>query len=112
MGLPSERMNFALLGAPFEIVSSVAGPIVVGWVKLRRLRLENLESETAHIPNQYDRPQIGILLSRLLNASVPDLKNLPARFLYVRERVVVAEREDRGIAPGNQANALCSNRIS
>lgn len=105
-------MNSALYGMPFEIVSSVESPIVVRRVELRRLHFKNLEAETIHIPNQYHRPQIRILLCGLLNAGVPNFQNLPASFLDVRKGVVVAERENWSVAPGNQANSLGRNGIS
>ena len=96
----------------FKVVSSVKAPVVVSWIELRRLRLENLESETVHIPNQYHRPQIGILRGCLLNAGIPDCQNLPTRFLDVCKGIVVAERENRSVTPRNQAYSFSGNGIA
>ncbi len=105
-------MRSTLNGAALKVVSGIAAPSIVSGIKLRRLRFKNLETETLHIPNQNHRPHIGILRCRFLNAGVPDLQNLPARFLYICKRVIIAERKNWSIAPGNQAHLCGRNRIT
>ncbi len=96
--MPSEQMCSALHGAALEIIPRVESPVVISRVELRCLSLENLEAEAFHIPYQDYRPQLGILLCRLFNASVPDLQNLIAGFLNICEEVIVAKRKTRRIA--------------
>lgn len=93
-------MNFALNGTTFKVVPVVAAPFIVRRVKLRCLRLKNLEAKTSHIPYQNHCPQMWILLRGFLNTGIPDLQNLPACFLDVGKRVFVSEGENWRISPG------------
>ena len=112
MGLPSKGVQSAVNTMPFEIVTSIETPSIVCGVKRRGGLLKDFEPKGFHMAYKYYSTQMRVALCRFLDASIPDLQDLFARFLDVSKRVIVAERENWGIASRNQTNLINARWIS
>ncbi len=82
----------------FQIVSRVETPNKISRVKRRGGLFKDFELNGFHMAHEHYSTQMREALCRFLDARVPDLQDLFARFLNISERVFIAERENRGIA--------------